>query len=450
MRISKGYQEFEINFNEAGTYLFNISSTHMKNEESIEVVVDNPKQEYLSNIEISSELYVYESFTINFVVSDNQGTISKCLFKLNPQIEVVSILNGMKYKLTGDEYCDNGEYSISNLVFNIPGDYKIIINSAISTIKILDTQITFKEIIKDADFVFPPTIIKNHPFELVVKLKSSTSTYYNPDASLIIESQSLYGQKSSKYTQGFSSFYIFSDLEGDISVKLKVLNSEFTKTFIINVQSSNQKELLINISPQSSSTQLSSSSDIFEVEIKTLNSIDEINYQIELYPIEKVSGLVIDGITDLNSKEEKIIFANLKILSQGTFLIICKASNGLIGISKETFSISNKILNLTIECNSEEPAFTEIYIIAFTFGEDGNYFIGDIEVDLNATNFHGSTTISTSNGIAIFKGYFSELISPIIFAKIKGTDFNDSTPLVVIDHEFEPIFEEIVPIVSVI
>ena len=48
----------------------------MKNEVSLKLEVDKPKQKYLSNIEISSILYIYENFTINFSVSDNQGKIS--------------------------------------------------------------------------------------------------------------------------------------------------------------------------------------------------------------------------------------------------------------------------------------------------------------------------------------------------------------------------------------
>ena len=189
------------------------------------------------------------------------------------------------------------------------------------------------------------------------------------------------------------------------------------------------------------------SSDIFSVEIKTSSSTDIINYQILLFPIDKVSGLAIDGVTNLSSNEERIVFENLKILSSGTFLILGSSSNGMIGISKETITISNNILNFTLECNSEEPAFTEVHIIAYAFGEDENYFIGNIEVSLHATNFTGDTTVNTTNGIAIFKGYFTQLISPIIFAKIEHTTFNDTKSLVVINHEFELVFEEITPIV---
>ena len=449
MRVVKGYQEFVVNFNEAGTYVFDVSSSHMKKETSINVTVDKPKEVSISGIEIMSVLYIYENFTIKVTLSNYQGEISSCLLKLDPQIELISTVSNIKYILKGNEYCENGKYSISNLTFNNTGDYKLIIKSAIAISIIPESQVSFKEKILDAVLTYPQIIKKNQPFELSVKLKTSSSTYYNPDSSLIIESISIFGQKSSKYTQKLSSFYIYSDTEGLITVNLIVLDNNFTKTFNLSIQPNNEKQLIINIIPLSNSTELSLSSDIFNVELNTSSSIDLLNYQIELYPIGITSGLVIEGVIELESNETRIVFENLKIISAGTFLVVAKSSDGFLGISKETLTVMNKVLNLTLECNSEEPAFTEIYFIVYVFGEDGNYFIGNIEVNLNATQFIGNSSINTSNGIAIFKGYFSELVSPIIYAQINNSEFSDSKPLVVINHEFEPVFEEISPIVII-
>ena len=111
-----------------------------------------------------------------------------------------------------------------------------------------------------------------------------------------------------------------------------------------------------------------------------------------------------------------MIFSNLRILSDGWFLI--KASSlGIASVNTSAFSVRNYAYSIDLSSTTLNPSANFTFnLTASIYAEDGKLFNNSCVLTLNSNSnqIFGTNSLMTSTGISIFQIYFNSVGQNII------------------------------------
>ena len=271
----------------------------------------------------------------------------------------------------------------------------------------------------------------NFYFTITVTLKGEDNNLFLSSSTITLSADNgneILGNPSMTTSTGSAILSVYFSSVGTKIITATCSGISNTKTILVV----NEVLKIISINPIVIYMQPLTSTDVFSITVGvydcTSSNLETIqNYIINL---SLTGSGVLYGGSPLTTSGGTVDFTGLRILSAGSISIIVSSDN-IASISSSVMTIANYVYTIEVTSNNPSPSANFIFTITATLeGEDHNLYTGTAIVLIstspanNGLGISGSSSITTTNGIATFNVYFNSFGSKTITAtcnSITGT-----------------------------